>query len=207
MLGLFLWAVDVSRLPRAFFGRPTVEVARDLLGRLLVRRLPDGAELRGRIVETEAYRGEGDTASHASRGRTPRNAVMFGPPGYAYVYLIYGMYHCLNVVTEPEGVAGAVLIRAVEPVAGLERMKALRPVKRLVDLTNGPGKLCRAFAVDRSLNGEDCVNGTRLWLEAGQPVDDADVGRSPRIGVPYADEKDRKALWRFFIKENEWVSR
>ena len=207
MLGLFLWAVDVSRLPRAFFERPTVEVARDLLGRLLVRRLPDGTELRGRIVETEAYRGEGDTASHASRGRTPRNAVMFGPPGYAYVYLIYGMYHCLNVVTEPEGVAGAVLIRAVEPVAGLERMKALRPVKRLVDLTNGPGKLCRAFAVDRSLNGEDCVNGTRLWLEAGQPVDDADVGCSPRIGVPYADEKDRKALWRFFIKENKWVSR
>lgn len=197
----------MSRLPRAFFARSTVEVARDLLGRLLVRRLPDGVELRGRIVETEAYRGEGDTASHASRGRTPRNAVMFGPPGHAYVYLIYGMYHCLNIVTEPEGTAGAVLIRAVEPVSGLERMKALRPVKRLVDLTNGPGKLCQAFAIDRSLNGTDCVEGQELWVEAGQPVDETQVGRSPRVGIEYADEKDRTALWRFFVKGNPWVSR
>ncbi len=197
----------MAKLSREFFAQPTPQVARELLGRVLVRRLPDGTELRARIVETEAYRGAEDTASHASRGMTKRNAVMFGPPGYAYVYLIYGRYHCLNVVTEPEGVAGAVLIRAAEPLTGLDRMRTLRPVRRPVDLTNGPGKLCQALAVDRSLNGTDCVAGHVLWIEAGSPVDDSAVERLPRVGIDYADERDRTALWRFVIRGNQWVSK
>jgi DNA-3-methyladenine glycosylase len=174
-----------------------------LLGRSLIHVAEEsGAEAGerrvGRIVETEAYVGSEDLACHASKGRTPRTAVMFGPPGYAYVYLIYGMYHCLNAVTEREGFAAAVLIRAVEPLAGIEGR------------TDGPGRLCRAMGIDRALNGAD-LTGDRLFITAGdrsarRPVPPDLVESGPRVGVDYAGEWVLKP-WRFWLKGNRWVSR
>ncbi len=183
------------KLDAAFFARPTPEVARDLLGRRLVRRL-EGERLSGIIVETEAYVGESDTACHASRGCTPRTRVMYGPPGRYYVYLIYGMHHMLNIVTAAEGEPEAVLIRALWPEEGLERMRALRggvPDRRLAD---GPGKLCRALAIDRGLNGAS-VEGDELWLEPGVEVPRERILASPRVGIDYASEEDRARPWRF----------
>jgi DNA-3-methyladenine glycosylase len=130
------------RLGREFYARDTLTVARELLGQRLVRVMEDGQRLAGIIVETEAYIGEEDQACHASHGRTPRNAVMYGPAGFAYIYFIYGMYYCLNVVTEQEGFPAAVLIRAIEPTEGIPRMQAYRQGRPLHELTNGPGKLC-----------------------------------------------------------------
>lgn len=180
------------RLPRSFFERDTARVARDLLGLWIVRRL-DGAFRVGRIVETEAYLGPHDRASHSSRGLTPRNRSMFGPPGHAYVYLIYGLHHCLNVVTEPAGHGAAVLLRALEPVLGL------------TGNPRGPGLLCRALGVDRSLDGAD-LQGDSLFL--AEPDDSAPfhVVRSRRIGVDYAGAWARRLL-RFHIRRNPWVSR
>ncbi len=186
------------RLPHEFYARPTLEVARNLLGQRLVRVL-DGRRLAGRIVETEAYIGEDDLASHASRGRTPRTDPMFGPPGYAYVYFIYGMYYCLNVVTEPEGVPAAVLVRAIEPLEGMEVMRQRRPGQPDADLANGPGKLCQALAIDLRLNRSDMVAGSALFIESDDPVDPAWVLQTPRVGV----RGDRLALerpWRFVVK-------
>ncbi|MHA1675849.1 MAG: DNA-3-methyladenine glycosylase, partial [Candidatus Njordarchaeales archaeon] len=137
--------LDRAPLNRNFYERYTVDVARDLLGKVLVRVLSSEQILAGIIVETEAYRGQDDPASHAYGRKTPRNAIMYGKPGYSYVYFIYGMYHCLNVVTEPEGVPAAVLIRAVEPIFGIELMKKYRNTDKISNLTNGPGKLCQAF--------------------------------------------------------------
>ncbi len=185
------------RLDAEFFARPTVEVARDLIGRRLVRRL-DGARLSGLIVEAEAYVGEGDSACHASRGCTPRTRVMYGPPGRYYVYLIYGMYHMLNIVTAREGAPEAVLVRALSPREGISKMRALRngaPRSRLAD---GPGKLCRALAVDMAFNGVS-VENDRLWLEAGVAVPRSWIQASPRIGIDYADEADRIKPWRFHV--------
>jgi DNA-3-methyladenine glycosylase len=177
---------DVSRvLTRPYFLRPTLTVARDLIGKFLVRH-NGGEVLAGKIVEVEAYVGTSDRACHASKGRTARTEVMFGPPGVAYVYLIYGMYHCLNVVTEQEGFPAAVLIRAVE-VEG-----------RLID---GPGRLCRLFEIDRSLNRLDLTLKQSLWFEdRGVPVARRDIDQLPRIGVDYAGEWARKP-WRFRLRE------
>jgi len=178
------------KLSKDFFARDTVVVARELLGARLVRKGP-GARLRvGRIVETEAYRGPNDRASHSYRGLTQRNAVMFGPPGHAYVYMIYGFWFCLNFVTEPEGTACAVLLRAVEPLEGID------------DKTWGPGLLCRAMDIDKQLNGADLA-GDVLWLEEGSPVQR--IGSSPRIGVDYAG-RCAKRPWRFFDRDSEFVS-
>lgn len=195
-------------LPLSFFARPTLEVARDLLGRELVRR-ERGIEMVGRIVEVEAYLGPEDLASHASTvaGRTARNAPMFGPPGHAYVYLIYGMHHCFNVVTERDGIAGAVLIRALEPLAGIEHMRKRRPVARATERTilSGPGRLCAGLAIDRRFSGRP-LDRPSLRLAAGNPVADASVAVTPRIGVDYAGDWAARPF-RYSISGNVHVSR
>ncbi|MFQ5593195.1 MAG: DNA-3-methyladenine glycosylase [Anaerolineae bacterium] len=186
-----------ERIERAFCARATIEVARELLGCRLVRVL-DGQHLSGIITETEAYVGEDDQASHASVGRTARNAVMYGPPGYAYVYLIYGIHHCLNVVTEREGFPAAVLIRALQPEEGIEIMRRHRPGRPDPELTNGPGKLCQALHIDRTLNGTDLVAGETLFIERSSPVEKTQIVATPRIGVR-GDEAAINAPWRFEV--------
>ncbi|MHB8079618.1 MAG: DNA-3-methyladenine glycosylase [Candidatus Krumholzibacteriia bacterium] len=181
-------------LPAAFFARATLEVARDLIG--CVVATGRGATLTaGRIVETEAYLGEDDPASHAARGPTPRASIMFGPPGVVYVYLIYGLHHCLNFVTEPDGTAGAVLIRALAPVAGREVMAARRAAggrpPRPSALCAGPGRLCRALGIDRTWNGEP-AQGPRLRVLARRGAWPRLVA-TPRIGVRQAADRP----WRF----------
>ncbi len=161
-------------------------MARDLLGRRLCRRTPDGRILRGAILEVEAYDGPNDRASHAFRGRTPRNAPMFEAGGIAYVYFVYGMHHCLNVVTGPEGYPAAVLLRGAESPDGTP--------------ANGPGRLTRAFAIDRSLDGASLL-GPDLWIEAGRSVPDAEVVRTARIGVDYAGAWARRR-YRFYWRTN-----
>jgi DNA-3-methyladenine glycosylase len=195
----------MDRLPRAFYSRDTVTVACELLGQRLVRAL-EGRCVAGRIVEVEAYDGARDSASHAHRGPSERNASMFGPPGHAYVYFIYGMHHCLNVVTEPEGHGAAVLVRALEPVEGIEGMRARRGGREGPALTNGPAKLCYALAIDRALDGADLVEGTALWIERGEAVSKQRVARGPRVGVR-GDEWALSVPWRFWIEGNQYISR
>ncbi len=173
------------RLPRSFYARPTVEVARDLLGKVIRH----GAA-SARIVETEAYLGANDAAAHSARGPTPRTSVIFGPPGRAYVYLIYGMHYCLNVVAEREGAAGCVLIRAVEPIAGL------------VHRSNGPGKLTRALGITLEHYGVDLTRGP-ITIHTPANNDIFDVATSPRIGI----SKSADLPLRFFIRGNRFVSR
>ena len=181
------------RLPLAFYRRPALTVARELIGKILVHQ--SGDELRaGRIVETEAYVGEHDLACHASKGRTRRTEVLFGPPGRAYVYFIYGMYHCFNVVAEPEGVAAAVLVRGLEPLIGIPSGLS----------TDGPGKLCRALGITLAQNRED-LRGTMLFIEDAPAVPSSRVRRGPRVGVDYAGRwAERK--YRFWIRDNPFVS-
>ncbi len=178
-------------LPPDFYNRDSITVARELLGKVLVRRTPDGL-CAGRIVETEAYLGKNDAASHAYRGRTNRNAAMFGPPGRAYVYSVHQVF-CVNAVTEPEGTA--VLIRAIEPLAGTELMAERRGRVRGCDLTRGPGKLCQALAIDRKLDGWDLTRGSRLWIADHPGARGVTIGNSPRIGL----SKAKDLLLRFFI--------
>ena len=169
-----------------------MRVARDLLGKLVVRRLPGGRLLTGRIVETEAYHGPRDQASHARRGRTPRNAPMFGPAGVAYVYQIYGMYFCLNTVTMRDGFPAAVLIRAIDLEARLGA---------------GPGKLCRALAIDRGLTGSDLIGGEDLWVgDDGHQVRPRQIEQGPRVNVDYAGDWAAKP-WRFWVSGHPAVSR
>jgi DNA-3-methyladenine glycosylase len=174
-------------------------VARELLGCRLVRVLAN-QRLSGIITETEAYIGENDRASHAAVGRTPRNSVMYGPPGYAYVYLIYGIHHCLNVVTEQEGYPAAVLIRGLRPEGGIEIMRRHRPGRPDTGLANGPGKLCQALGIDLTLNGTDLVTGETLFIERGRPIDGRQIRATPRIGVR-GDEVAMAIPWRF-VAEN-----
>jgi DNA-3-methyladenine glycosylase len=172
------------RLKRSFFSRDPVIVARDLLGRILFYRTPDGL-LAGRIVETEAYTGEADPASHAFRGRTTRNAVMFGAAGHAYVYFSYGVHYCLNVTAEAPGVAGAVLLRALEPLAGMEIMRRRGNQGPEVRLLSGPGKIGRGFGLTLKDNGRDFTRGP-LSLAEGTPVPKHEVAISRRIGISRA---------------------
>jgi DNA-3-methyladenine glycosylase len=191
------------KIRRSFYEQSTLDVARQLLGKYLVRKHPDGTTV-GRIVETEAYVGPDDKACHASRGRTARTEIMFGAAGHAYVYLVYGFHHMLNIVTEQMDFPAAVLIRAVEPVGGVALMKKRRDTEELRQLASGPGKLCEAFAIDRDLNGSDLC-GSILYIR-----DDGDstpgVVARPRIGVDYAGKWKRKP-WRFLIKDSEFVSK
>lgn len=190
----------MQKLTREFYRRDTVEAARVLLGKIIVRQTEAGM-MSGRIVETEAYV-FGDPASHSTRGRTKRTGVMFDEPGHAYVYFIHGLHNCMNVVSHPEGVAGGVLIRALEPLTGIELMRRNRGKDSLVDLCSGPGKLTQAMEIDTSFSGEDLL-GDRLYV-----VDDAtDVGEiiaRPRIGVKHAADR----LLRFYpVTYRKWVSK
>jgi DNA-3-methyladenine glycosylase len=182
----------MRRLPRSFYDRDTVAVAKELLGKILVHK-SRGVVRAGKIVETEAYLGPHDLAAHSARGLTERNKVMFGPPGHAYVYFIYGMYFCMNVVTEREGHASAVLLRALEPVKNLEGR------------TCGPGLLCRAMKIDRKLNGHDLFSGGFYISEPGE-AEPFSIVKRPRIGVDYAKHWAKRHL-RFYIKGNPFVSR
>ncbi len=190
----------MTKLSREFYDRPAETVARDLLGTVLVRSTPDG-RVSGRIVEVEAYTGAVDPGSHAFRGPTPRSAVMFGPPGHVYVYVSYGMHFCMNVVTDPPGVAGAVLLRALEPVTGVDIMQKNRGERRPVDLCNGPGKLCQALGITRAENGED-LEGNRMWIEDENFARDA-IGVSTRVGL----SRGKDLPLRFFLMGNPYVSR
>ncbi len=185
-------------LPRAFYNRPAVEVARALLGTVLMH-----GTTSGRIVETEAYLGLQDRAAHSWRGITPRTRVLFGEPGHAYVYLIYGMYECLNVVAEPEGSPGCVLIRALEPLEGIPRMRRRRPRARgIEDLANGPGKLTLALGISLRHNGTDLTSGP-LTIRPPEQPEEIQIGVSPHVGIKHC------ADWplRFFVEGNRFVSR
>jgi DNA-3-methyladenine glycosylase len=191
------------KLSRDFYEQPTVQVAQQLLGKSLVRVHPEGVTT-GIILETEAYVGLEDQASHASRGLTPRNAVMFGPAGFAYVYVIYGMHHCLNAVTEREAYPAAVLIRALQPCEGVELMRARRRKQDVGLLANGPGNLCQAFGIVRGLNGIDLC-GDVLFVE-DQGSSPAEIVVTTRIGVAYAGAwKDKP--WRFYLADHPGVSK
>jgi DNA-3-methyladenine glycosylase len=191
------------KLPRSFYEQTTIDVAKQLLGKYLVRKHPEGNTV-GRIVETEAYIGPRDLACHASKGRTARTEVMFGPAGHAYVYFIYGFYNMLNLVTEAKGYPAAVLVRAVEPVDGVELMKERRKSKVLRNLASGPGKLCQAFAVDRSLNGADLLANIIFIEDRGEPA--PKFRATARIGVDYAGQWRNKP-YRFLIRGSEFVSK
>lgn len=182
----------MQKLPRSFYDRDTTLVARELLGKLLVHE-SGGVQRVGRIVETEAYLGPHDLASHSARGLTRRNQPMFGPPGHAYVYFIYGMYHCMNVVTEREGHASAVLLRALEPV------------QNLAGRTQGPGLLCRAMHIDKRLNAHDLLSDDFYLAEppAAGPVV---IVKRARVGVHYARHWAKRHL-RFYLKGNPFISR
>ena len=182
-------------LPPAFYARDTVRVARELLGQFLVRKIGRKV-ISGMIVETEAYTGPGDPASHAFAGPTPRSRIMFGTPGKAYVYLCYGFHFLLNVVTEKPGTAGAVLIRALRPEEGLKWMLANRRKENLRGLTDGPGKLSQALSINLSLNGWDLTRGDKLYLIAGDSSRRGTIRESPRVGIKVG----RKRLWRFRLK-------
>ena len=200
--------VDHSKLPREFYTGPNVlAVARRLLGKLLVVPAPDGTRVSGIIVETEAYRGPQDQASHAFGGRrTNRTETMYQVGGTAYVYFVYGMYHQFNVVTNLSDIPHAVLIRAVEPVEGIALMRKRRPGQSDHTMTNGPGKLCIALGIDRSLDRADLL-GDRVWIERGERrIGPAGIASGRRIGVEYAGEWADKP-WRFWIRKNPFVSR
>lgn len=173
-----------------------------MLGHTLVRGLSDGTRLAGRIVETEAYE-PGDPASHGFRGLTAGNAAMFGDAGHLYVFFTYGNHHMLNVVTRGEGEGSAVLLRAIEPLEGLESMARARGRVRPVDLCSGPGKLAQALSMNRAHDGADLVRGAEIWLEMGTPAASADVGSSVRVGISAGLEH----RWRFFISGDPFVSR
>ena len=196
-----------TKLPREFYLRPNVlTVSRDLLGKLLVVPGPNGERVSGKIVEVEAYRGPEDRASHAYGGRrTKRTETMYRTGGVAYVYFVYGMYFQFNVVSGIEDVPHAILVRAVEPVEGIEIMRERRRVHGDHHLTSGPGKLCIAMGIDRELNGADLL-GERVWLEEYERVPPRRIMRGPRIGIDYAEEWIDKP-WRFWIKDNKYVSR
>lgn len=187
-------------LPCDFYLLPAPEVARNLLGMILVREI-NGQRVSGRIIETEAYSGEEDQACHARSGRTDRNAVMYGPPGRAYVYFTYGMHWCLNAVTGAEGSPEAVLIRAVQPLEGFGIITRNRQGVAEKNWTDGPAKLCRAFEIDRAMYGAVmCSETSPLRIEQGEPLPDAQVIRSPRVGIQYAPEPWISKPWRFRVK-------
>ena len=198
---------SLIKLPREFYTRSNVvTVARELLGKLLVVPAPNGTRVSGRIVEVEAYRGPQDRAAHSYGGRrTKRTETMYGIGGTVYVFFVYGMYYQFNVVTNDVDAPQAVLIRALEPVEGIELMRRRRHGQPDHNLTNGPGKLCIALDIDRKLDAADLL-GERVWLEGARNIPRSQIASGPRIGIDYAEEwKDKP--WRFWIKDNPFVSK
>ncbi len=198
---------ETRKLPREFYTRPNVlAVARELLGKIVVVRATDGRRVSGMIVETESYRGPQDRASHAYAGRrTKRTETMYEIGGTVYVYFVYGMYYQFNVVTNVKNTPHAVLIRALQPLEGIEIMRRRRHGQPDHNLTNGPGKLCIALGIDRRLDRADLL-GDRVWLEDHETVGKSRIARGPRIGIDYAEEWIEKP-WRFWIRNNPYVSR
>ena len=191
------------RIPRDFYARDTLTVARDLLGQILVRETDEGIT-KGIIVETEAYLGEWDDAAHSYKGKSERVRIQYGLAGCTYIYLIYGMYYCMNITTGPIGVPEVVLLRALEPVSGMDVMEKRRKTDKIYNLCSGPGKLCMAMDIGKTLYGIDLCDGRELYLEYGKtPVE---TEASKRIGIDYA-RKSKDELWRFTIKGNKFVSR
>jgi len=194
----------MQKLPRTFYLRDSLTVAKDLLGKYLVHVSPEGKTV-GKIVETEAYRGPMDAAAHSYSGKlTKRTQIMFGPGGYAYVFLIYGMYWCFNVVTGPENSPEVVLVRALEPISGIELMQQRRCTTKLTNLCSGPGKLCTAMGISKDQYGVDLC-GDSLYLLSGEYVAEEDIAATPRINVSYAGEA-ASYPWRFIIKNSPFVS-
>jgi DNA-3-methyladenine glycosylase len=194
--------MERPRIPTSsFYARDTVRVAPDLLGKDLVRTTGRG-RMVGRIVEVEAYRGTDDPASHAFRGLTPRNAPMYGEPGHAYIYFTYGNHYCLNVTTQKAGTPGAVLLRALQPIEGVRLMARFRPNVPDMELTNGPGKLTKALAIDKSLNMQDMTTDGPLFVTDPSGAD-LEIWCSTRVGIGEGQDK----RWRFYIKGNPYVSR
>lgn len=200
------------KLSKRFYARETLDVAKDLLGKILVRE-EDGEIISGKIVEVEAYIGPDDKGAHTyGNKRTKRTEAMFGEPGRTYIYLIYGMYNCINAVTNEIDKPEAVLIRALEPVSGLEQMSLNRFKKsfeelnkrQIKNLTDGPGKLCMALDIDRSLNKEE-LDGSKIYIEYPEEQEEFNIIRSKRVGIDYAEEAI-DYLWRFYIEDNKYVS-
>jgi DNA-3-methyladenine glycosylase len=189
-------------LPSSFYNRNTLIVAKELLGNLLVRRTLDG-DIVGRIVEVEAYRGSDDPASHAYKKQTPRNRLMFGQAGFAYIYFVYGNHYCLNVTTEKEGIPGAVLIRSIDIVEGMKLAQNNRITKSTRNLSNGPGKLTKALRIDKSQNGMDLTKSTDLFICSPVGKESLEIAVSSRIGVKNGCDK----LWRFYLKNDQSVSK
>lgn len=197
----------MKKLPRDFYTRSDVlEIARDLLGKKLVVPNNNGSRVAGIIVETEAYRGPEDRASHAYNGRrTQRTETMYGIGGTAYVYFVYGMYNQFNVVTNVGDTPHAILVRAVEPIAGLNIMRRRRRGRSEYELTSGPGRLCLAMGIDRKLDKADLL-GDRVWIEEGVSISPRQIARGPRIGIDYAEKWITKP-WRFWVRDNPFVSK
>lgn len=202
----------MKKLPREFYQGDTLDVSRRLLGKYLVHKV-DGIELIGKIVEVEAYKGPQDKAAHSyNNKRTERVEIMYGPPGFAYIFAIYGMYNCMNIVTAEIGTPNAILIRALEPVSDLNQLSINRYNKSysdlnkrsIIDMTNGPGKLCKALKIDKSNYGDDLC-GSRLYLLDNEEDKKIDICTSPRINIDYAEEAIHYP-WRFFIRDNPFVS-
>ena len=191
---------SAPRLERQFFNRPTLQVARELLGTRLVR-LEGGERTAGIIVETEAYIGEEDLGCHASAGYTPRTRVLYGPPGHAYVYFTYGMYWMLNFVAEREGFPAAVLIRGIEPIEGIERIATRRQGRPQKQWTDGPGKICIALAINREQNDIDlCAPEAEIFVELGETIPDSCVTIGPRVGLNGVPEPWKSVPWRFIAR-------
>lgn len=198
--------MENTPLPRSFFKRNTVQVARDLLGKRLVK-IEIGKRIGGLISEAEAYRGEEDQGCHAKAGRTPRTQVMYGPPGHAYVYFTYGTHWMLNTVCEPEGFPAAVLIRAIWPTEGIEVIAKRRGTQPSKLWTNGPGKLCQALAIDGSFNAADlCSKNAVLFIEEGETVSDQAVTSGPRVGFNNVPEPWLSMPWRFLVEPEYFKS-
>ncbi|MDF1514159.1 MAG: DNA-3-methyladenine glycosylase [Anaerolineae bacterium] len=197
--------LKIKKLDRSFYYRPTLEVARDLIGKRIIRIL-SGKTLTGRIIETEAYRGKDDAASHARRGITKRNTPMFSTPGTTYVYFIYGMHWLFNISAHIEGMPGGVLIRALEPESGLESMCRFRGTSSTNTLTNGPARLAQALHIDSDLNNIDLVTHTGLYLVDGSLADHERIASGPRVRVP-GDKLAKQRLWRFWVADHPLLSR